>query len=64
MQGQLPTPRQLVFWAVVFEGGLGLLAIALGWWLGCRPMETVRWSTPAAIWGALAGLPMLVLFLP
>jgi len=63
MQSELPTPRQLVFWAVVFEGGLGLLAIALGWWLGCRPMEAIGWSVPAAIGGALAALPMLVLFL-
>lgn len=61
MEQQLPTPRNLVFLAVVFEGGLGLLALALGWWLGCPPLEAFRCTLSEACWGALAGLPMLVL---
>ena len=63
MEQQLPTPRNLVFLAVVFEGGLGLLALALGWWLGFPPMEAFRWTLCDASWGALASLPMLVLLL-
>jgi hypothetical protein len=63
MENQLPTRRSLVVLAVVFEGGLGLVALALGGWLGYPPLESVRW-TPAAIgWGAAAGLPMMGLLL-
>jgi len=61
MEDQLPTPRNLVVLAVIFEGGLGVLALALGWWLGSPPLATFRWTFSDAAWGALAGLPMLVL---
>ena len=61
MEDPLPSPRSLVLLAVVFEGGLGLLALALGWLLGSPPLETLQWTWNAALWGTLAGLPMLVL---
>ena len=48
--------------AVVFEGGLGLLAMALGWWLGPRPLESIGWTFSAAACGAAASLPMMVVF--
>lgn len=63
MEEQLPTRRNLVLMAVVFEGGLGVAALALGWLVGYPPLETVGWTVPAAIWGTAAGLPMLVLLL-
>ena len=61
MENQLPTPRNLVLLAVVFEGGLGLVALALGWLLGYPALETLDGTLPAAALGAAAALPMLVL---
>ncbi len=61
MDNHLPLSRHLVVWAVVFEGGLGLLALGLGRWLGCPPLDTFQWTLSGAALGALAGLPMLLL---
>ncbi len=59
MDDHLPPRERLVLLAVIFEGGLGVAALALGWWLNCPALATFRY-TPAAIgWGALFGLPML-----
>jgi membrane protease YdiL (CAAX protease family) len=63
MEDPLPTRRSLVLLAVVFEGGLGVVALALGRWLGCPPLETLRWTPAAFGLGAAAGLPMMVLLL-
>jgi membrane protease YdiL (CAAX protease family) len=60
MENQLPTPRTLVLLAVVCEGGLGLLAAALGWGLGPQPLESIGWTLSAAAWGTAASLPMLL----
>ena len=60
MENQPPRPQTLLLLAVVFEGGLGLLAVALGWWLGPKPLESIGWSFSAAAWGAAASLPMLL----
>lgn len=45
--------------AVLAEGGLGVLAIAVGWWLGVNPLELVTGGWWALAWGCLAALPML-----
>ena len=63
MQNQLPSRRNLVLLAVVFEGGLGLLAVALGWMLSCQPAALIDWTLPAVAWGIAASLPMMVLLL-
>jgi len=63
MEDQLPAPRNLLLLAVAFEGGLGLLALALGRWLGYPPLDAFSWTFPDALWGAAAGFPMLVLLL-
>lgn len=63
MEDPRRTRESLVLLAVVFEGGLGVAALALGWWLACPPLETLRW-TPAALGvGAAAALPMVGLLL-
>jgi hypothetical protein len=50
--------------AVVFEGGLGLVAVGLGWLIGSPPMTLVRWTPAGAVWGLAAVLPLVaVLFL-
>lgn len=55
--------------AVAFEGGLGLLALALGWLLGVWPIpgierSAVDWPAqlPALLWGLAATGPMLLAF--
>ncbi len=55
--------------AVAFEGGLGLVALLLGWLLGVWPVPGVEldgstWSEhgPALLWGLAATGPMLIGF--
>ncbi|MHB8898802.1 MAG: CPBP family intramembrane glutamic endopeptidase, partial [Thermoguttaceae bacterium] len=54
---------QSVAIAVLVEGGLALLAIALGWLLGVNPLHLVAADGRAALWGCLAALPMLAALL-
>jgi membrane protease YdiL (CAAX protease family) len=58
----LPTPQSFALIAGIFEGGLALLAVGLGWLLGQRPLETFRWSLADAGWGVAATVPPLVMF--
>ena len=60
-QPEMPSPRNLVWMAVVFEGGLGVLAVGLGWALGYQPLEAVCWTTEAWGQGAVACVPLVVL---
>lgn len=46
--------------AVLTEGGLGVLAVLIGWALGLNPLELVTGEWQALAWGALAALPMLL----
>jgi len=55
--------------AVAFEGGLGLLALALGWLLGVWPIPGIErtgvaWEAlwPGLVWGLAATCPMLLGF--
>jgi membrane protease YdiL (CAAX protease family) len=54
---------QVLFWAVVTEGGLGVIAVALGWLLGTPPGEQVSWEPLALVRGLVATLPLLAAFL-
>lgn len=46
--------------AIVFEGGLILLALSLGWLLGSPPFERVSLTWQAVVWGGVAtGPPFL-----
>jgi membrane protease YdiL (CAAX protease family) len=64
MHGELPPRRYRVLGLVVLvEGGLGVLALALGWLLGQPPLATWAWDVDAALPGVAACLPMLLLFL-
>jgi len=56
--GGFPCPRGLVLMAVVFEGGLGVLAVGLGWLLDDPPLERVRWTAESLTWGAAAAVPL------
>lgn len=49
--------------AVLFEAGLIVAAVLIGWVCGINPLATFSWSLAAAAWGAVAALPLFGLFL-
>ncbi len=53
--------RHVVTLAVVAEGGLGLLAWALGWLIGQPPLESFRWDWNDAALGVGATIPPLLM---
>jgi membrane protease YdiL (CAAX protease family) len=60
-------PWRITATAVVFEGGLGVLALVAGGWLGHLPLPGIDWpivdwpeQLRAVLWGAAATGPMLV----
>lgn len=56
-------PRTLMIAVVVgFEGGLGVLAFALGWLAGINPFATIRFEAWAAAIGVLATAPAAAFF--
>lgn len=59
MENDLPTPRTLVRIAVIVEGGLAVLAVALGWLLGCPPVDEIHWTAAGLATGAAASVPLL-----
>ena len=53
-----PTRRDLMKWGILVEGGLVVLAIALGWLAGVDPWQFhLSWS--AVLWGLGGIVPML-----
>jgi len=54
-------PGGFVVLAVLFEGSLAPLALALGWFLGQPPLASFSWSLRDALYGVLATVPMLCL---
>ena len=54
-----PSPPNVFPMAVLVEGGMGLLALGLGWLLGCPPAETIRWDLADAFWGLAATAPLV-----
>ncbi len=64
MDEPIRPPPRFPLVAAVFEGGLVLVAVALGWLVGHHPLESFRWEWSAAGWGcaATAG-PLAVLWL-
>jgi uncharacterized protein len=53
----------IIMFAVFFEGGLAPLSLFLGWWLGHNPLAQFTWSEKDALWGALAAVPLVLVFL-
>jgi membrane protease YdiL (CAAX protease family) len=58
-----PKREVVIILAVFFEFGLAPLSLVLGWLLGHPPLKTFRWSPEAAIWGVVATVPLVLLFL-
>jgi hypothetical protein len=60
MQEPLPSmPRPLLF-AVVVEGGIGVLAVALGSLLRCPPVDVISWNLRDASIGGIGVLPLVI----
>ena len=53
----------IIMFAVFFEGGLAPLSLFLGWWFGHNPLAHFAWTETDALWGALAAVPLVLLFL-
>ena len=47
--------------AIIFEGGLLVVALVLGWWLDHPPLEQIHLSWEGVTWGILATLPLLLI---
>ncbi len=45
--------------AVMVEGGMGLLAVGLGWLLDRHPATTIRFDLPGTLWGLAATVPLV-----
>jgi membrane protease YdiL (CAAX protease family) len=54
--------RGIVALAILFEGGLGVLACVIGWLTALPPWAALRWDAADAGLGVLAALPLLGLF--
>ena len=57
-----PTRDVIIILAVFFEFGLAPFSLLVGWLLGHPPLETFRWDANAFVWGILATIPMLLMF--
>ncbi len=58
-----PKREVVIILAVFFEFGLAPFSLFLGWLLGYPPLKTFQWSPQAAIWGVVATVPLILLFL-
>ena len=55
----LRDPPNLLVLAMIFEGGLGVAAVGLGWVFGQPPLAKIAWSTAAWAEGAAAAVPLV-----
>lgn len=62
MNDDPPDHGQFLNFAALFEGGLAMLAFAVGWGVGISPLASFHWDWLAAGWGLLAAVPMIGLF--
>lgn len=49
--------------AVLFESGMIVIAVAVGWLFGVAPQARFEWSAEDVGWGVLAAVPMFGFFL-
>src|SRR5690242_18706793 len=53
----------VIIFTVFFEAGLAPFSLFLGWLLGHPPLAKFVWSFADAVWGVVAALPLIALFL-
>jgi uncharacterized protein len=58
-----PKREVVIILAVFFELGLAPISLFLGWLLGHPPLKTFQWSPEAALWGVVATVPLVLMFL-
>jgi membrane protease YdiL (CAAX protease family) len=58
-----PKREVVIILAVFFEFGLAPIALFLGWLLGHPALKTFQWSLEAALWGVVATVPLILMFL-
>jgi uncharacterized protein len=58
-----PRRSQVVLLVLLVEGGLGGLAVGLGWLIDCPPWQDIRWDWWDSVLAVGATLPLLVIFL-
>jgi len=58
-----PSRAEIIVFAVFFEGGLAPLPVFLGWLLQHKPLEGFAWSGADAVWGVVATIPLILMFL-
>jgi uncharacterized protein len=63
MLEETPSRRKVVLLVVLFEGGLGAVALGLGWLVGWPPWQGWYWSVWDLVMGTSATLPLLLIFL-
>ena len=63
MDADVPESRAIFRIALVAEGGLGLVAVVIGWFQAQPPWQQIAWNTPAAVYGVLATTPLVALLL-
>ena len=61
MSAKAPDHRRLIALAVLFEGGLAVLALGLGWLVDEPPLHSLHWSWNDAFASLAATLPMLMM---
>lgn len=60
----MPLSKSQFLWiATAFEGGLVLIAYALGYWVSIDPLAALRLDVTAAFWGVLGSLLLFGLFI-
>lgn len=56
-----PSYPHVAFLALATEGGVGLLALFLGWVLGYPLYDAIRWDGDGWVWGALGAFPLVAI---
>lgn len=54
--------NQFLNFAGLFEGGLALAALSVGWLVEINPLEHLSWSLAAVGWGVLGAVPTFLVF--
>ena len=61
MQNDMPRVTNFAVTAAMFEGGLAVFALSLGWAFDISPMASFHWSWIDLAWGVVATVPPLLL---